>query len=159
MHEVAVTKCTCVSTGFGYQMHVCISINSALRATGTDLALRATKAAKPPCATPWKVHKSSPPRSTTTASAPVPRHACSARRKPRSPVRLPPPAAVNTNWPLHKLSALDDLKAACLLRGHWREEGNHAFAVARFRRPCLKCRCVNSPCKKKALAVAARHGS
>ena len=34
-------------------------------------------------------------------------------------------AAVNTNWPLHKLSALDDLKAACLLRGHWREEGNH----------------------------------
>jgi hypothetical protein len=34
-------------------------------------------------------------------------------------------AAVNTNWPLHKLSALDDLKANCLLRGHWREEGNH----------------------------------
>ncbi len=34
-------------------------------------------------------------------------------------------AAVNTNWPLHKLSALDDLKAACLQRGHWREEGNH----------------------------------
>jgi hypothetical protein len=34
-------------------------------------------------------------------------------------------AAVNTNWPLHKLSALDDLKAECLRRGHWREEGNH----------------------------------
>ena len=34
-------------------------------------------------------------------------------------------AAVNTNWPLHKLSALDDLKAECLRRGQWREEGSH----------------------------------
>ncbi|NCC04614.1 MAG: DUF499 domain-containing protein [Proteobacteria bacterium] len=34
-------------------------------------------------------------------------------------------AAVNTTWPLHKLSALDDLKADCLRRGLWREEGNH----------------------------------
>ena len=34
-------------------------------------------------------------------------------------------AAVNTNWPLHKLSALEDLKAECLRRGLWREEGNH----------------------------------
>jgi hypothetical protein len=34
-------------------------------------------------------------------------------------------AGVNTNWPLHKLSALDDLKAECLRRGLWREEGNH----------------------------------
>jgi hypothetical protein len=34
-------------------------------------------------------------------------------------------AAVNTTWPLHKLSALDDLKADCLRRGQWREEGNH----------------------------------
>ena len=34
-------------------------------------------------------------------------------------------AAVNTNWPLHKVSALDDLKAECLRRGLWREEGNH----------------------------------
>jgi hypothetical protein len=34
-------------------------------------------------------------------------------------------AAVNTNWPLHKLSALDDLKIECLRRGLWREEGNH----------------------------------
>lgn len=34
-------------------------------------------------------------------------------------------AAVNTNWPLHKLSALDGLKAECLRRGLWREEGNH----------------------------------
>jgi hypothetical protein len=34
-------------------------------------------------------------------------------------------AAVQTHWPLHKLSALDDLKAECLRRGLWREEGNH----------------------------------
>jgi len=34
-------------------------------------------------------------------------------------------AAVNTNWPLHKISALDDLKVECLRRGLWREEGNH----------------------------------
>ncbi len=34
-------------------------------------------------------------------------------------------AAVNTNWPLHRTSALDDLKSECLRRGLWREEGNH----------------------------------
>jgi len=34
-------------------------------------------------------------------------------------------AAVSTNWPLHKTSALDDLKADCLRRNLWREEGNH----------------------------------
>lgn len=34
-------------------------------------------------------------------------------------------AAVSTHWPLHKLSALDDLKADCVHRGLWREEGNH----------------------------------
>ncbi|MDQ3000076.1 MAG: DUF499 domain-containing protein [Fibrobacterota bacterium] len=34
-------------------------------------------------------------------------------------------AAVNTTWPLHRISALDDLKADCLRRGVWREEGNY----------------------------------
>jgi hypothetical protein len=34
-------------------------------------------------------------------------------------------AAVNTNWPLHKTSALDELKEDCLRRGLWRAEGNH----------------------------------
>lgn len=34
-------------------------------------------------------------------------------------------AAVNTNWPLHKISALDELKEDCLRRGTWRAEGNH----------------------------------
>jgi hypothetical protein len=34
-------------------------------------------------------------------------------------------AAVNTNWPLHKPSALEDLKADCIRRGLWREEGTY----------------------------------
>lgn len=34
-------------------------------------------------------------------------------------------AAVNTNWPLHKPSALDDLRTDSVRRGLWREEGNH----------------------------------
>lgn len=34
-------------------------------------------------------------------------------------------AAVNTNWQLHKPSALDDLKTDCVRRGIWREEGSH----------------------------------
>lgn len=34
-------------------------------------------------------------------------------------------AAVNTNWPLHRPTALDELKAECLRRDLWREEGNH----------------------------------
>ncbi len=34
-------------------------------------------------------------------------------------------AAVNTTWPLHKPSALDDLKRDCVHRGVWREEGSH----------------------------------
>lgn len=34
-------------------------------------------------------------------------------------------AAVNTTWALHKTSALDDLRADCVRRGLWREEGNH----------------------------------
>jgi len=34
-------------------------------------------------------------------------------------------AAVQTRWVLHKTSALDDLKADCVRRGLWREEGNY----------------------------------
>lgn len=34
-------------------------------------------------------------------------------------------AAVQTHWPLHSTSALDNLKADCLRKDHWREEGNH----------------------------------
>lgn len=34
-------------------------------------------------------------------------------------------AAVTTSWQLHKPTALDDLKADCVRRGIWREEGNY----------------------------------
>lgn len=34
-------------------------------------------------------------------------------------------AAVNTTWPLHKLSALEDLRAESLRRDLWREEGSY----------------------------------
>ena len=34
-------------------------------------------------------------------------------------------AAVNTSWPLHKVSALDDLRKDCVHKGLWREESNH----------------------------------
>jgi len=34
-------------------------------------------------------------------------------------------AAVMTNWPLHSISALDNLKADCFKKDQWREEGNH----------------------------------
>lgn len=34
-------------------------------------------------------------------------------------------AAVNTGWPLHKPSALDELKADSIRRGIWREEGQY----------------------------------
>ncbi len=34
-------------------------------------------------------------------------------------------AAVNTVWPLHKVSALEELKSRCLDRGIWRQEGNY----------------------------------
>ena len=34
-------------------------------------------------------------------------------------------AATNTNWPLHKPSALDELKTECVRRDLWREEGSH----------------------------------
>jgi hypothetical protein len=34
-------------------------------------------------------------------------------------------AAVNTSWPLHRPSALDDLKKACVQRDLWREEGKY----------------------------------
>ena len=34
-------------------------------------------------------------------------------------------AAVNTTWPIHSTTALDNLKADCIRKDIWREEGNH----------------------------------
>lgn len=103
------------------------SINSALRATGTDLAFAGNQSGE---ATLRHTLEGAQKFTTkidddsflTRAEA---RLFGSADTKVVLWSDFKRAAAVNTNWPLHKLSALDDLKAGCLLRGHWREEGNH----------------------------------
>ncbi len=103
------------------------SINSALRATGTDLAFAGNQSGE---ATIRKTLEGAQKFTTkidddsfrTRAEA---RLFGSAETKVVLWSDFKRAAAVNTNWPLHKISALDDLKAECLHRGLWREEGNH----------------------------------
>lgn len=103
------------------------SINAALRSTGTDLAFAGNQSGE---ATIRKTLEGAQKFTTkidddsfrTRAEA---RLFGSADTKTVLWSDFKRAAAVNTNWPLHKLSALDDLKAECLRRGHWREEGNH----------------------------------
>lgn len=103
------------------------SINAALRATGTDLAFAGNQSGE---ATIRKTLEGAQKFTTvigddsfrTRAEA---RLFGSAETKVVFWSDLKRAAAVNTNWPLHKLSALEDLKAECLRRGQWREEGNH----------------------------------
>lgn len=103
------------------------SINSALRATGTDLAFAGNQNGE---ATLRHTLEGAQKFTTkidddsfrTRAEA---RLFGSAESKTVLWADFKRAAAVNTNWPLHKLSALDDLKAECLRRGLWREEGNH----------------------------------
>jgi hypothetical protein len=103
------------------------SINAALRSTGTDLAFAGNQSGE---ATIRKTLEGAQKFTTkidddsfrTRAEA---RLFGSADTKTVLWSDFKRAAAVNTNWPLHKLSALDDLKASCLHRGLWREEGNH----------------------------------
>lgn len=103
------------------------SINAALRSTGTDLAFAGNQNGE---ATIKKTLEGAQKFTTkidddsfrTRAEA---RLFGSAETKTVLWSDFKRAAAVNTNWPLHKLSALDDLKASCLHRGLWREEGNH----------------------------------
>ena len=103
------------------------SINSALRTTGTDLAFAGNQSGE---ATIRKTLEGAQKFTTkidddgfrTKAEA---RLFGSAETKVVLWSDFKRAAAVNTNWQLHKLSALEDLKAACLQRGLWREEGNH----------------------------------
>lgn len=103
------------------------SINSALRSTGTDLAFAGNQSGE---ATIRRTLEGAQKFTTridddsfrTRAEA---RLFGSAETKVVLWSDFKRAAAVNTNWPLHKLSALDDLKADCLRRGLWREEGNH----------------------------------
>lgn len=103
------------------------SINSALRATGTDLAFAGNQSGE----ATLRHTLEGAQKFTTKIDDDSFRTRAEARLFGSTETKVvlwsdfKRAAAVNTNWPLHKLSALDDLKAACLLRGHWREEGNH----------------------------------
>jgi hypothetical protein len=103
------------------------SINSALRTTGTDLAFAGNQSGE---ATIRKTLEGAQ-KFTTKIDDDGFRTKAEARLFGSSDTKVvlwsdfKRAAAVNTNWQLHKTSALDDLKAACLQRGLWREEGNH----------------------------------
>ncbi len=103
------------------------SINSALRATGIDLAFAGNQSGE---ATIRHTLESAQ-KFTTKIDDDSFRTRAEARLfgGPESKVvlwsDLKRAAAVNTNWPLHRASALDDLKDECVRRGLWRQEGNH----------------------------------
>jgi len=112
------------------------SINSALRATGTDLAFAGNQSGE---ATIRKTLEGAQ-KFTTKIDDDSFRSRAEARLFGSADAKIvlwsdfKRAAAVNTNWPLHKTSALDDLKAECVRRGLWREEGNH-IRRARFQPP------------------------
>ena len=103
------------------------SINSALRPTGTDLAFAGNQNGE---ATIRKTLEGAQ-KFTTKIDDDSFRTRAEARLFGTAETKVvlwsdfKRAAAVNTNWPLHKISALDDLKVECLRRGLWREEGNH----------------------------------
>lgn len=103
------------------------SINSALRTTGTDLAFAGNQSGE---ATIRKTLEGAQ-KFTTKIDDDSFRTRAEARLfgTPDTKVVLwsdfKRAAAVNTNWSLHKTSALEELKAESLRRGLWREEGNH----------------------------------
>lgn len=103
------------------------SINSALRATGIDLAFAGNQNGE----ATLRHTLEGAQKFTTKVDDDSFRTRAESRLfgSPESKVVLwsdfKRAAAVSTNWPLHKLSALDDLKADCIRRGLWREEGNH----------------------------------
>ena len=103
------------------------SINAALRATGTDLAFAGNQNGE---ATIRRTLEGAQ-KFTTKIDDDSFRSRAEARLFGSAEAKVvlwsdfKRAAAVNTNWPLHKISALDDLKADCLRRDLWREEGNH----------------------------------
>lgn len=103
------------------------SIDSALRTTGTDLAFAGNQSGEATIRhTLEGAHKF-----TTDIDDDSFRTRAEARLFGTAETKtvlwsdLKRAAAVKTNWPFHKISALDDLKSECLRRGLWREEGNH----------------------------------
>jgi hypothetical protein len=103
------------------------SINSALRATGIDLAFAGNTSGE---ATIRHTLESAQ-KFTTQIDDDSFRSRAEARLFGGSDSKVvlwsdfKRAAAVNTTWPLHKISALDDLKNDCVRRGLWREEGSH----------------------------------
>ena len=103
------------------------SINSALRATGVDLAFAGNQSGE---ATIRKTLEGAQ-KFTTKIDEDSFRGRAEARLFGSAETKVvlwsdfKRAAAVNTNWPLHKTSALDDLKLDCVRRDLWREEGNH----------------------------------
>lgn len=103
------------------------SINSALRATGTDLAFAGNQNGE----ATLRHTLEGAQKFTTRIDDDSFRTRAEARLFGSAESRtvlwadFKRAAAVNTNWPLHKLSALDDLKVDCLRRRLWREEGQH----------------------------------
>jgi hypothetical protein len=103
------------------------SINSALRTTGTDLAFAGNQSGE---ATIRKTLEGAQ-KFTTKIDDDSFRTRAEARLFGTAETKVvlwsdfKRAAAVNTNWPLHRISALDDLKAESVRRGLWREEGNH----------------------------------
>ncbi len=103
------------------------SINSALRTTGTDLAFAGNQSGE---ATIRKTLEGAQ-KFTTKIDVDSLRDRAEARLFGSAESKtvlwsdFKRAAAVNTNWPLHKTSALDDLKEESIRRGFWREEGNH----------------------------------
>ncbi len=103
------------------------SINSALRTTGTDLAFAGNQSGE---ATIRKTLEGAQ-KFTTQIDDDSFRTRAEARLFGTAETKVvlwsdfKRAAAVNTNWPLHKTSALEELKVECLRRGLWREEGNH----------------------------------
>ncbi|MFM2058718.1 MAG: hypothetical protein RLY71_3103 [Pseudomonadota bacterium] len=103
------------------------SINAALRATGVDLAFAGNRSGE---ATIRQTLEGAQ-KFTTKIDDDAFRSRAEARLFGGSGTKVvlwadfKRNAAVNTNWPLHKTSALDDLKAESVRRGLWREEGSH----------------------------------
>jgi len=103
------------------------SINSALRSSGIDLAFAGNQNGE---ATIRKTLESGQ-KFTTKIEDDAFRTKAEARLFGSSETKVvlwsdfKRNAAVNTNWPMHKPSALDDLRADAIRRRLWREEGNH----------------------------------
>lgn len=101
------------------------SINNALRASGIDLAFAGNQSGE---ATIRKTLEGAQKFTTRTDDEAF-RNKAESRLFGSSKVVLwadfKRNAAVNTTWPLHRPAALDDLRADCLRRDLWREEGNH----------------------------------